>query len=81
MTSPHSRQLLGEGIRMSVKENGDVWLECRGKHPVFVHCHYLDRESGRGSGDAIHKIYSGSALKVSLGSCIHKYYNFNHLII
>ncbi|CAJ0928029.1 unnamed protein product, partial [Mesorhabditis belari] len=70
------RQFIGEGIRMSVKENGDVWMECLGKQPVFVTSFYLDRESGRSGGDAVHKIYPGAILKVfDLRQCHHQLKN------
>lgn len=43
---------------------GDVWLKCLSDHSVFLQSYYLDREAGRCPGDAVHKIYSQTYIKV-----------------
>ncbi|VDM61492.1 unnamed protein product [Angiostrongylus costaricensis] len=58
------RQTIGDGIRLSFKENGDVWVQVYTGRAIFVHSHYLDRESGRGAGDVVHKVYPGAKIKI-----------------
>ncbi|KAK6766321.1 hypothetical protein RB195_025926 [Necator americanus] len=58
------RQTIGDGIRLSFKENGDVWVQVYTGRAIFVHSHYLDRESGRGTGDVVHKVYPGAKIKI-----------------
>lgn len=58
------RQTIGDGIRLSFKENGDVWVQVYTRRAIFVHSHYLDRESGRSTGDVVHKVYPGAKIKV-----------------
>ena len=41
-------------------------LTCLSEMSVFVQSYYLDRESGRQPGDAVHKIYPQASLKVRL---------------
>lgn len=43
---------------------GDVYLSCLSDHSVFLQSFYLDREAGRAPGDAIHKIYPQTYIKV-----------------
>ncbi|PIO53004.1 MH2 domain protein, partial [Teladorsagia circumcincta] len=57
------RQTIGDGIRLSFKENGDVWVQVYTGRAIFVHSHYLDRESGRSTGDVVHKVYPGAKIK------------------
>lgn len=56
--------MIGAGIRLSLKEDGSMWLRVLSRYPVFIRSTYLDREAGMISGDAVHKIYPGTALKV-----------------
>ncbi|KHJ97009.1 MH2 domain protein [Oesophagostomum dentatum] len=58
------RQTIGDGIRLSYKENGDVWVQVYTGRAIFVHSHYLDRESGRSTGDVVHKVYPGAKIKI-----------------
>ncbi|VDM74344.1 unnamed protein product [Strongylus vulgaris] len=58
------RQTIGDGIRLSFKENGDVWVQVYTGRAIFVHSHYLDRESGRSTGDVVHKVYPGAKIKI-----------------
>ncbi|XGW33233.1 hypothetical protein V3C99_017586 [Haemonchus contortus] len=58
------RQTIGDGIRLSFKENGDVWVQVYTRRAIFVHSHYLDRESGRSTGDVVHKVYPGAKIKI-----------------
>ncbi|ETN68971.1 MH2 domain protein [Necator americanus] len=60
------RQTIGDGIRLSFKENGDVWVQVYTGRAIFVHSHYLDRESGRGTGDVVHKIFDLNNAKAIL---------------
>lgn len=64
------RKLIGKGIRLDVKADGDVWLTVLSDRPVFINSGYLDRQAGRTAGDAVHKIYSQASLKVLI-------FNFN----
>ncbi|KAJ1358777.1 Mothers against decapentaplegic 4 [Parelaphostrongylus tenuis] len=47
-----------------LQENGDVWVQVYTGRAIFVHSHYLDRESGRGAGDVVHKVYPGAKIKI-----------------
>ncbi|GMT05957.1 hypothetical protein PENTCL1PPCAC_28131, partial [Pristionchus entomophagus] len=55
---------IGCGIRISVKEDGSMWVRVLTRYPVFVTSTYLDREAGFTNGDTIHKVYPGTAIKV-----------------
>jgi len=55
---------IGKGVKLDLKNEGDVWLNCLSNHPVFVQSYYLDREAGRAPGDAVHKIYPEAYIKV-----------------
>lgn len=55
---------IGKGVKLDLKNEGDVWLNCLSNHSVFVQSFYLDREAGRAAGDAIHKIYPEAYIKV-----------------
>lgn len=39
-------------------------MRCLSEHSVFVQSYYLDREAGRCPGDAVHKIYPSTYIKV-----------------
>ena len=51
-------------MKLTLAGEGDVWLECQSQHPVFVQSQYLDKEAKREPGDAVHKIFPGTHLKV-----------------
>lgn len=55
---------IGRGVQLELVGEGDVWLRCQSDHAVFVQSFYLDREAGRGPGDAVHKIYPAACIKV-----------------
>ena len=55
---------VGKGVKLTLSGEGDVWLECQSQHPVFVQSQYLDKEAKREPGDAVHKIFPGTHLKV-----------------
>ena len=57
---------IGKGVKLTLSGEGDVWLECQSQHPVFVQSQYLDKEAKREPGDAVHKIFPGTHLKVRL---------------
>ena len=59
---------MGKGVKLTLSGEGDVWLECQSQHPVFVQSQYLDKEAKREPGDAVHKIFPGTHLKVCFGS-------------
>ena len=56
---------MGKGVKLTLAGEGDVWLECQSQHPVFVQSQYLDKEAKRDPGDAVHKIFPGTHLKVT----------------
>ena len=63
----------GKGVSLELRGEGDVWVRCLSEHSVFVQSYYLDRESGRSPGDAVHKIYPGAYIKVfDLGQCFRQ---------
>ena len=51
---------------LDLRGEGDVWIRCLSDHSVFVQSYYLDREAGRGPGDAVHKIYPSAYIKVAV---------------
>lgn len=64
---------VGKGVSLELRGEGDVWVRCLSEHSVFVQSYYLDRESGRSPGDAVHKIYPGAYIKVfDLGQCFRQ---------
>lgn len=64
---------LGKGVSLELRGEGDVWVRCLSEHSVFVQSYYLDRESGRSPGDAVHKIYPGAYIKVfDLSQCFRQ---------
>lgn len=62
--SEKARLHIGRGVQLELVGEGDVWLRCQSDHAVFVQSFYLDREAGRGPGDAVHKIYPAACIKV-----------------
>uniref|UniRef100_T1JJ19 Mothers against decapentaplegic homolog n=1 Tax=Strigamia maritima TaxID=126957 RepID=T1JJ19_STRMM len=62
--SERSRLHIGKGVQLDLRGEGDVWLKCSSDHSVFVQSYYLDREAGRTPGDAVHKIYPLTYIKV-----------------
>ena len=55
---------IGKGVQLILEGESDVWVRCLSEHSIFVQSYYLDRESGRQPGDAIHKIYPAAFIKV-----------------
>ncbi|CAG0884751.1 unnamed protein product [Darwinula stevensoni] len=51
--SEKARLHIGKGVQLDLRGEGDVWLRCLSDHSVFVQSYYLDREAGRGPGDAV----------------------------
>lgn len=49
---------------MEINEEGEVYLRCLSKKPVYVESHYLDRESLHVAGDVAHVVYQQAAIKV-----------------
>ncbi|VDL99215.1 unnamed protein product, partial [Schistocephalus solidus] len=68
--SEKSRLYIGKGVELDNVGEGDVWIRCLSEFSVFVQSYYLDREAGRAPGDAVHKIYPGAYIKVSLPVCL-----------
>uniref|UniRef100_W5MIF3 Mothers against decapentaplegic homolog n=1 Tax=Lepisosteus oculatus TaxID=7918 RepID=W5MIF3_LEPOC len=64
--SERARLHIGKGVQLECRGEGDVWMRCLSDHAVFVQSYYLDREAGRAPGDAVHKIYPGAYIKVTL---------------
>lgn len=59
-----ARLHIGKGIRLETKFEGDVWLENLSDNAVFLSSPYLDQQSRRPTGHAVHKIYPRASLKV-----------------
>lgn len=59
-----ARLHVGKGIRLETKYEGDVWLENLSENAVFLSSPYLDQQSRRHIGEAVHKIYPRASLKV-----------------
>ncbi|PAA55683.1 hypothetical protein BOX15_Mlig031006g2 [Macrostomum lignano] len=62
--SERARLHIGKGVKLTMRDEGNVWLEVLSDHSVFVGTFYLDREAGRPPGDVVHKIYPGTHIKV-----------------
>ncbi|KAL7678089.1 hypothetical protein ACOME3_004318 [Neoechinorhynchus agilis] len=63
--SEKARLHIGKGVILEQKvDESEIWVRCQSDHSVFVESLYLDRESGRCPGDAVHKIYPHSYIKV-----------------
>uniref|UniRef100_A0A3B4AAG6 Mothers against decapentaplegic homolog n=1 Tax=Periophthalmus magnuspinnatus TaxID=409849 RepID=A0A3B4AAG6_9GOBI len=61
--SHRARLHIGRGLQLEHRGDGDVWMRCLSDHALFVQSFYLDRESGRTPGGAVHKIYPGAYIK------------------
>lgn len=59
-----ARLHIGKGVRLETKFEGDVWLENLSDNAVFLSSPYLDQQSFRPVGNAVHKIYPRASLKV-----------------
>lgn len=59
-----ARLHIGKGVRLESKYNGDVWLQNLSDNAVFLSSPYLDKQSSRSVGNAVHKIYPRASLKV-----------------
>lgn len=63
-TVQKARLHIGKGVRLETKYEGDVWLENLSDNAVFLSSPYLDQQSRRPVGNAVHKIYPRASLKV-----------------
>jgi len=63
-TVQKARLHIGKGVRLETKFEGDVWLENLSDNAVFLSSPYLDQQSRRPVGNAVHKIYPRASLKV-----------------
>lgn len=59
-----ARLHIGKGVRLETKYDGDVWLQNLSDNAVFLSSPYLDQQSRRPVGNAVHKIYPRASLKV-----------------
>lgn len=59
-----ARLHIGKGVRLELKNEGDVWLENLSDNAVFLSSPYLDQQSRREVGNAVHKIYPRAKLQV-----------------
>lgn len=59
-----ARLHIGKGVRLETRYEGDVWLENLSDNAVFLSSPYLDQQSRRPVGNAVHKIYPRASLKV-----------------
>ncbi|KJH42169.1 MH1 domain protein [Dictyocaulus viviparus] len=57
------RGTIGNGFRLSLKENGDLWIEVYTIQPLFVHGYYLDQQRGE-VVNRIYKLYHGVREKI-----------------
>lgn len=73
--SEKARLHVGKGVKLTLSGEGDVWLECQSQHPVFVQSQYLDKEAKREPGDAVHKIFPGTHLKVLQKTTVFKFFS------
>lgn len=58
-----ARLHIGRGVRLE-NDEGDVWLENLSDNAVFLNSPFLDQQSQRPIGNAVHKIYPRAKLKV-----------------
>lgn len=63
-TVQKARLHIGKGVRLETKYEGDVWLVNLSENAVFLSSPYLDQQSRRPVGNAVHKIYPRASLKV-----------------
>lgn len=63
-TVQKARLHIGKGVRLETRYEGDVWLENLSDNAVFLSSPYLDQQSRRPVGNAVHKIYPRASLKV-----------------
>lgn len=63
-TVQKARLHIGKGVRLESKYDGDVWLQNLSDNAVFLSSPYLDQQSRRPVGNAVHKIYPRASLKV-----------------
>lgn len=59
-----ARLHIGKGVKLETKNEGDVWLENLSDNAVFLSSPYLDQQSRREVGNAVHKIYPRAKLQV-----------------
>lgn len=59
-----ARLHIGKGVRLESRYDGDIWLENLSDNAVFLSSPYLDQQSKRPVGNAVHKIYPRANLKV-----------------
>jgi len=59
-----ARLHIGKGVKLEAKYDGDVWLQNLSDNAVFLSSPYLDQQSRRPVGNAVHKIYPRASLKV-----------------
>ncbi|XP_044265889.1 mothers against decapentaplegic homolog 4-like [Tribolium madens] len=62
--SEKARLHIGKGVQLDLRGEEDVWLRCLSDHSVFVQGYYLGIKAERKPGDAIHKFYPGTNIKV-----------------
>ncbi|CAI8056492.1 Mothers against decapentaplegic homolog 4 [Geodia barretti] len=62
--SDRARLHIGKGVILDEKNEGEVWIKCMSEHSIFVQSNFLDYQSGRAPGDAVHKIYPKAFIKV-----------------
>lgn len=61
------RRLIGSGVALEWSEEGEVYVRCLARRPIYVASGFLDREAMRASGDdSVHVIYQQSSIQVVL---------------
>lgn len=56
--------MIGPGIRLSLKGEGDVWLTVLGEKPVYVQSHQLDVQAKRFIPDQSHTFVQFTNVRV-----------------
>ena len=74
LTPSHTHTLTG--VILDEKNEGEVWIKCMSEHSIFVQSNFLDYQSGRAPGDAVHKIYPKAFIKVRTN--LYFFLNFIH---
>ncbi|OWA53287.1 Mothers against decapentaplegic-like protein 4 [Hypsibius exemplaris] len=75
--SEKARIIIGKGICLTYREDHSVWLNVHGtgeadSYSMFAQSYYLDFVQNRAPGEAVHKIGTGTQLKIfDLEVCYH----------
>ncbi len=62
-----ARKVIGMGVALEWSAEGEVYLRCLARRPVYVSSQFLDREAMRTAGECTHVIYQQARIQVSRG--------------